>query len=442
MTTTQNNRDIILQPNELEKDMLTKDTHTQIKVLFTKGMAKRAIARFVGIDIKTVRTHLKKSGWHPYSRPPSLETVLSPYSRWLSKRIHEVDYNASVLYRELCHQGYQGSYDTVKTFVSPHRVRHLEKACVRFETPPGKQSQVDWGSAWTWFGLKRVKVHIFAMVLGYSRRLFGQAYLNEKQSSLIHAHEMAFEWFGGMTEHILYDNPKTMVISHDIGTGEVILNTRFKDFVNYYGFKSRFCCPYRPQTKGKIESGVKYIKGNFLKGRRFEDLDHFNRELKQWCLETADERIHGTTHEQPVERFKKENLIPVTRTSPYVFYPAISRKVSREARVRLNTNAYSLPWQYACQCVDLKVCGNELHIISNGDLITTHLLLHGKNQESIHKSHYAGLLKYQQSLTAQEEVPPSQDPYWKSEMEVQVRDLSIYEQVSQSSNVVGGSHAA
>lgn len=429
---------IFVLRDQLEQDMLSKDTHTLIKELFKKGMAKKAISRVLGCDIKTVRRHLKKEGWTAYQRPPSSDTVLTPYMSWLSKRLKEVDYNARVLYRELRHQGYSGSYETVQKFVSPHRVRHLQKACVRFETAPGQQSQVDWGIAWAWVGMERVKVHIFAMVLGFSRRLFGQAYQNEKLESLIHGHERAFEWFGGLTQEILYDNPKTMVTSHDLGTGEVIVNSKFKDFVNYYGFTSRFCWPYRPQTKGKIESGVKYIKRNFLKGRRFKDLDHLNRELEQWCIETADERIHGTTHEKPVNRFLEERLLPITRATPYAFHPAISRKVSRDARVRLNGNEYSVPWQYACTCVDLRVCGQELHIIQNQEVIAVHPLLQGQPQRSILKSHYAGLLKYQESLKAMSETPPHHDPYWPSDGEVEVRDLSFYDQVGQFSSLTGG----
>ena len=199
---------------------------------------------------------------------------------------------------------------------------------MRFETPPGQQAQVDWGSAWSWIGKTHVKVHIFSMVLGYSRRLFGRAYLNEKQVNLIHGYESAFEWFGGRTQEIVYNNPKTMVLSHDIGTGEVVLNSCFKDFVTYYGFHSRFCWPYRPQTKGKIESGIKFIKKNFLKGRRFETLDHLNQELALWCIHVADERIHGTTNEKPSTRFAQENLTPIGRSTPYVFHPVLMRKVS------------------------------------------------------------------------------------------------------------------
>lgn len=432
MTLGQERGDTLLQQTQLEKDMLTKDKHTLIKDLFRQGVSKRGISRFLGVDIKTVRRHLQKAGWTPYSRPEEKRSVLAPYMPWLFKRLKEVDYNARVLYRELCHQGYTGSYETVKKCVSEYRVRPLEKACVRFETSPGQQSQVDWGNAWTWFGEQRVKVHIFSMVLGFSRRLFGRAYENEKLGCLIQGHERAFEWFGGMTREILYDNPKTMVTLHDPLTGQLIMNKKFEDFVHYYGFQGRFCWPYRPETKGKIESGVKYIKRNFLKGRRFKDLDHLNQELERWCLETADERIHGTTHERPRDRFQAERLIPVGRTKPYVFYPAISRKVSRDARVRLNSNDYSVPWVYAGQCVDLKVCGRDLHIVQNGETVAIHSLLEGRHQSSFHPAHYEGLLSYQRSLKALKEALPENDPSWVPEEEVEVRDLSFYERVSQA----------
>lgn len=153
---------------ELETKMLTKSTHDIIKELFCKGVAKRAIARFLKIDVQTVRRHLKKDNWVAYQRAPKQETLLSPYFSWVFKRLPEVDYSARVLYRELCHQGYKGSYDTIKKFIAPFRTDHLSKACVRYETDPGEQAQVDWGSSQVWLGEERVRVHICATRINQS----------------------------------------------------------------------------------------------------------------------------------------------------------------------------------------------------------------------------------------------------------------------------------
>jgi len=442
MTKSKTCESINFQEQQLEIKMIRKETHSLIKELFNYGMSKKAIARTLGIDPKTVRRHIQKEDWEAYKRPSLSQTLLKPHIDWLCKRMPEVDYNARVLQRELCDQGYEGSYETVKKFVSPFRLRHLKKVTLRFETAPGKQSQVDWGSSWVWINHQRVKVHIFGFVLGYSRRLFGRAYRSEQLEDLIHGHERAFEWFGGCPEEILYDNPRTMVCSHNLETRQVILNSRFKDFVSYYGFQARFCFPYRPQTKGKIESGVKYIKGNFLKGRHFESFSHLNEELSKWCLEVADQRIHGTTREKPCERFMKENLRPLGRLNPYTFHPAISRKVSIESRVRLNTNEYSVPFKYAGQCVDLKVKGEKLEILQKGNVIARHCLLKGRYEHSLKKEHYEGLLQYQKSLKAQQDSLPCHDPYWIDSKEVEVRDLRLYEEASTFNSEEGGEQHA
>jgi transposase len=164
--------------------------------------------------------------------------------------------------------GYTGGYDVVKQFVKPLRdaFRRDAEATLRFETAPGVQGQADWGSRFAWFGDKRVRVHFFALVLGYSRRMFSKGYKNERLVHLLAGHEAAFSWFGGRPREILYDNPKTMVKSRDLESGKVAMNPTFRDFSAHYGYRPRFCHPYRARTKGKIESGIKYIKKNFLAG--------------------------------------------------------------------------------------------------------------------------------------------------------------------------------
>lgn len=421
-----------LQYSTLESKMIKEEQYTTIKELYARGTPKKAIARLLGIDVKTVRRQLKKTDWVAYERDNSdYKNLLEGFHDWLIDRMKEVGYNAIVLFRELKFQGYQGSYETVKRFVHPYRDKQ-SKACVRYETLPGEQSQVDWGSAWVWLGEKEVKVHFFGLVLGYSRRLYAKGYLDERFASLIDGHESAFHWFGGFTSDLLYDNAKTMITTHNVQTKELILSRQFEDFANHYGFKARFCKPYRPQTKGKIESGVKYLKRNFLPGRRFQSLEHLNQELEKWLLEVTDVRLHGTTHERPIDRFVAEMLIPMKHVSPYQYIPAIARKVSQESLVSFGNNRYSVPWIYVGQCVDLKIMAGQLLISRSGSVIATHDLLSGKHHQSINQAHYAGLCAPRPRNLAQKR--PQYDPYWKEESSVQVRDLSVYEDAAFASS--------
>lgn len=418
--------------NAMEKTaMLNRDEHAAVKELHGKGMGKKAIARLLEIDIKTVRKYLRQQTWKGYAQRKRRQThVLSAYETWLKRRMPEVHYNASVLYQELKLQGYRGSYETVRNYSATGRKAHGQKlkACMRYETAPGKQSQVDWGSAHAWLGDSAVRVHFFAMVLGYSRRLYARAYMNEQFSSLIHAHQQAFRWFGGITEDILYDNPRTMVSRHDRQTGEVILNSRFKDFVSHYGFSAKFCRPYRPQTKGKIESGIKYLKRHFLSGRRFRDLSHLNEQLERWLVEVADQRIHGSTHQQPSKRFEAEKsaLRCCDSVAPYCLEAAIERRVASDAVISLKTNRYSVPWQHAGQMVDIRYRDNEVHIYHKNACIAVHPRLTGRHEQSITAAHYQGLFR-RDGVESAASCEPHHDPRAWDAVDVMVRDLNQYE---------------
>lgn len=406
--------------------MLRKSQHETIHELSKMGHSQRMIARMLGIDRKTVWRHLQKEQWQEYQRPPSGYVLIEPFHDWVLARAKEVNYNASVLFRELKLKGYDGSYETVKKCVAPLRQRQ-SKACIRFETPPGEQAQVDWGSAHVWIAQVLTRIHFFAMVLGYSRRLFVKAYLDERFPSLINGHESAFQHFGGLTQQILYDNPKTIILLHERHNKQHILNQDFKDFVEHYGFEPRFCHPYRPQTKGKIESGVKYTKRNFLPGRSFQSIDHLNEEMLRWAICVADTRLHGTTHERPIDRFAEENLMPLQHMRPYQHVVHIERKVAQDALISFQTNRYSVPWMHVGHLVDLAVKNGQLVISMDGDTIATHTLLSGKHKLSLNRTHYKGLIRANQQLHRPQ--LPEHDPYLREDEAVMQRDLYVYEQL-------------
>src|SRR5882672_10041126 len=300
-----------------------------------RGMAKKAIAQELDLDIKTVRKWSAEE-WVPQRRA-ARGSKLAPFEEWICRRFPEVGYNAMVLYRELQASGYDGAYVTVQRFVKPLReMAKPEQATARFETAAGQQSQVDWGMIRVWLGEQQIKVHLFVMVLGFSRRIFVKGYEHERLENLLAGHEAAFERFGGRTATLLYDNPRTIVLSKDEANGTVEWNRRFKDRMDFYGAEIKLCRYYRAQTKGKVESGVKYVKRNALAGKRFASMDELNAWLEQWALTIADQRIHGTTHQKPAERFEREErdkMIAVDARPPARESRTTSRRVSHDAFV-------------------------------------------------------------------------------------------------------------
>src|SRR5208282_2266655 len=149
-----------------------------------------------------------------------------------------------------------------------------ELATMRFETEPGAQAQDDYGQLKVWIGEQPETVHLFVFTLGYSRRLFTRGYRNERLATLLDGHERALRHFGGVTLTCLYDNPRTLVLGRS--ENRVLWHPLFEDFARYYGFAPRACQPYRARTKGKVESGVKYVKRNALAGRRFSSWEELN----------------------------------------------------------------------------------------------------------------------------------------------------------------------
>ena len=274
-----------------EEALISESMCGAVQALRERGVSKKGIARELGLDIKTVRKWCRRN-WSAQKRS-GRGRLLTPWEEFLRARAPEVGFNAVVLHRELQGMGYGGSYWALLKYIAPWRERGAEPATVRFETGPGEQAQVDWGSTWIYLGEQRVRVHIFTMVLGYSRRLFAQAYRSEGLDALLDGHAAAFAHFGGRTATILYDNPRTIVTSKEESTGQVVWNATFKDRMDFYGVAVRLCRYYRAQTKGKVESAVKYIKRNGLAGKRFRDLEELNVYLLDWCVRVADERVHG-----------------------------------------------------------------------------------------------------------------------------------------------------
>jgi len=396
-----------------------------------EGLSISALARRFDVDRKTVRQCLSQSEWRPYSRPARTDTLLAEHESYVRKRAPKVGYSARVLYQELCRDRvYKGSYDTVKRFVAPLRAVQLQadRALTRFETPPGLQSQVDWGQAQVHFRRGSVVLHLFVFTLGFSRRSFYRGFPDERLGQFLEGHELAFEHFGGHTREHLYDRPRT--VCRPDGSGRTVWNPTFKAFADYWGFEPRLCPPYRAQTKGKVESGVKYVKRNFLRGRDFVDQCHFDEQLVEWTATVADVRIHGTTHERPLDRFEGERrqLIPLGGQPSFKLQVRSSRIVADDYLVSYQTNRYSVPYPLIGRRVEVECRGDELYIYHRDEVVATHAVLGGKHQMAILPEHGPGAIARNQRLKRSHRSGVSSGSVGLNDVEI--RDLSVYEQLA------------
>lgn len=302
--------------------MLTKENQVEIHVLHRQGKSIREIARETGASRNTIRAVLRGKADVQYGPRRPMPSILDPYKNYLQSRLEqagEIHLDATVLHREIAQQGYRGSIYAVRRFLTTIRPKPDPEPVVRFETPPGKQLQID-------FVVVRrgpSPLRVFTAELGYSRYAYAEFTDNERTETLIACLERALHWFGGVPRHILCDNPKTIVIERNAyGEGRHRYNDKLYDLAKHYGFQIHLCAPYRAQTKGKVERFHRYVRSsliNPLQSLQEESIDVAlcNREVQPWLREVANSRIHATLKERPVDRFQDEREHLQALAPPY-----------------------------------------------------------------------------------------------------------------------------
>ena len=295
--------------------MISSEEVMKIKVMHQQGMSQRLIAKELGISRRTVKKYLNHSGHKPqYAARPKVQSKLDNFTPYLHSRIAKaapVHLSGEVLFREIKGLGYTGSISLLRQYLHKHRGTKPPEPSVRFETEPGKQMQVDWGK----MRGGHHPIHAFIAVLGFSRAMFVMFTDNMRYETLAQCHSAAFEYFQGVPADIWYDNMKTVVIERDAyGEGQHRLHASFREFAKDYGFLPKLCRPYRPQTKGKVERMVRYVRDNFYRPLVTKlaasglplDIDTANAEVLMWLDNVAHQRIHDTTKEKPSVRLQRE----------------------------------------------------------------------------------------------------------------------------------------
>jgi len=407
--------------------MRTPDEVTAMLRLWALGWGTKRIAAELGCSRNTVKRYIATGGWADYRRPRRSRT-LDGLEDWLAERFRQHRGNADVVRQDLAREhGVEVSLRTVERAVA-HLRQELQaeaRACVRFETPPGRQLQIDFGELRVPIGDEKLRVYLFVATLGYSRRCYVQAFRHERQSAWFDGIEAAFAHFGGVPRELLFDNARALVEQHDAATREVRFNGRLHAFARYWGFRPRACAPYRARTKGKDERGVGYVKHNAIAGHTFASWAALEAHLAWWMREIADPRIHGTTGEPPIERFQREAaaLGPIDGRPPFRQLRDLIRRVQADCCIELDTNAYSVPWRLIGETVRVVVAGGRVSIQHGGQEVAAHPETAGRRQRLIEPAHFAG-------ISPRPVVPPtvvvSEAPPPAAEL---LRPLQEYEQL-------------
>lgn len=396
--------------------------------LHGQGLSVSAIAQRTGHDRKTVRKYISQGLVAPVYKPREPRPkVVQPFEAYLRERVAAwPQLTGSRLLREIREMGYAGGKTVLHDFLRKVRPTPPPSFEIRFETPAGRQAQVDFAEFRVEFdsepGTAR-KVWLFAMVLGHSRYLWGQFVMHQDLPTVLRCHMEAFEHFGGVPREILYDRMKTAVLGEPDCDKPIIYNAKMLACGAHYGFVPRACQPYRAQTKGKVERPYRYIRADFFMARRFADIDDMNGQLRHWLGTVANVRLHGTTDRIVSEHFAQER--PALQPLPAGRFDAVlrmQRRLSHEGCVSVGGNYYSVPDGTRERVLEVESTAHQVRIHENGKLIAVHALLQGRKQRSVLPGHRHTPREAARRNKAAARLLPGHS--------VATRPLGVYEQIA------------
>lgn len=371
--------------------MLSVKDWGMIRSLKNSGLNISEISRQLNLDRKTVRKQLNINRPINYRRKKA-ESKLDPYRDYIDKRLEKYCLTAQKIFNEIKNKGFNGKYVIVSRYVKKIKDKHRAKAVLIFETLPGEQAQVDWG----YFGKiydhelkKEIRLCCFLMVLGYSRTKFIYFFDGDNTENFLHGHNKAFEYFGGYTKDILYDNLKSVVIKRAFRACDSDFNKRFLEFSGYYGFNTILARPYKPNTKGKVENTVKYVRSSFFNGEVFKSLQDINKRSLDW-LNTVNNQVHSVTKVRPFDRLKEEDLIPLNGKLfdlSKVYY----RKVFIDSHFNLFAKKYSVPYEHVNKEVAITLIDDNISIFYREKLIASHIRDYSNRPYITNPDHLDGL---------------------------------------------------
>ncbi len=413
--------------------MLNMEEFLTLRDLFNEELSISEIARQTGHSRVTVRKYLNSQVPHLPQKRAKKPSKLDGHREYIISRLKEYPLSANRIYREIQERGFTGKYTIVKDFVRKVRPKIGVPAVYRYETKPGIQGQVDWAECgYIDIDGEKRKLYCFTIVLGYSRMRYAEFTLRMDVYTLIQCHINAFQYFGGYPQELLYDNITQIVKNRAPKSSDSTWNPRFQDFFDHYGFIPRLCRPYRPQTKGKIERTVGFVKKDFFMGGRFTSFTDLNFQLQKW-LDRVNSIPNGTTHEIPTERFKLENLQQLGNIPPYHNRREENRKVARDSFISYLGNRYSIPYKYAGMDARLQISDSAFKVIIGSEEICTHEIQSGHGRVVRVKEHFAGLLsEILKQNCSQRDRSPSVLRF--AETNVEQRPLSVYDLFSGGDN--------
>ena len=373
--------------------MIDYQTFCQIKDLHeNQGLRAAQIAATLSLDPRTVAYWLGQDRFRPRKTAPR-SSKLDPFKAQIVQMLEKYPYSAAQVLQRLREQGFDGGYSIVKAYVHTIRPKR-QPAFLKLAFAPGECAQVDWGS----FGSVPVgqtsrRLSFFVMVLCYSRLMYVEFTVSQTMEHFLDCHQHAFEYFGGTPETVMVDNLKSAVLKRALGQAPVF-NPKYAAFAEHYNFRIVPCNVGKGNEKGRVENGVGYVKKNFLAGLDIPDFKVLGPAAKQWLDTIANVRLHGETRKSPMELWQSEKpyLTPLP-THSFDIGTVSQARASRQFRITLDTNHYSVPAHLAGQALTLKTYPDRLCLYYQSQLVARHTRSYDRHQDVEDPDHPKPLLE-------------------------------------------------
>ncbi len=400
--------------------MIRKESRERMGKLRAQGFSIRWIARHVGLSRNSVRRALRGGKPPPEAKKTSL---LDPHKPAIKKLIEDEELQRKTnpgkkplttkrILKELRKAGYCGGRTILDEFLRELRgpSRSSRKPFVRFETAIAEEAQQDWSPYRVVIAGKETLIQVFSLILCWSRYQFFQAFLCQKQASLLHGHVAAFKYFEGVPWRVVYDRQATITPCEI--AGKPIIHESFQHFADHYGFEPYLCLPGDKERKGKVEKPFQLFESSFLPLRTFHSLEDLNRQLRAWLdgqedPEEGNHRRHGTTGEIPYQRWLEEKKflyeLPQTDLLPRRLE---LRDVNHDCTISVLGNLYTVPARLVekgVRSVWISLGPEDFLVYDKkGELVAKHQLTHDKGRLIIDEAHYKDIKRRKAPLRQSE----------------------------------------
>jgi transposase len=310
-------------------------------------------------------------------------------------------YSATQIYQRIKQNGFDGGSTIVEDYVRKIRPPR-SKAFLKLVFAPGECAQVDWGSYGSVrVGSTRRRLSFFVMVLCHSRMMYVEFTVLQTMEHFLGCHQNAFQYFGAVPQKIMVDNLKSAVLKRIMGQPPVF-NPKYLDFAKHYGFTIAACNVGKGNEKGVVENGVGYVKKNLLNGLDITDFKIMQPATQHWLESVANVRTHGQTGQKPVDMFAKEKIFlqPLPH-EPYDIGVVRQMRASRQFRLTIDTNHYSVPAQLAGVRLTVKLYPDRICFYHDNNLVARHVRSYDRHCDFEHPDHPKALL--QQRKKAQDQ---------------------------------------